>query len=145
MRKPSETFRSLAERSSELAFESEKLYDDNHQHYDLIKDLVEHPSFALHDFENVEFGFLDDFIRRLSDEGTFEAYIEHFCYTKKLPLDVVADHVEKAIIMWALYETRGNQKKAANKLGLDYITLSRKLKKYAIHPGSLKKKLEEEG
>ncbi len=116
----------------------------NNEHYDLIKDFVEHANFSLQDFDEVEFDFLDEFLKRLSEDEVFEAYIEYFCYEKKLSLNVVADHLEKAIIMWALFDSRGNQKKAAYKLGLDYVTLSRKLKKYAIRPDSLKKKLEQE-
>jgi len=142
MQKPSDAFRYPADLSSQVEKWSEMIR--NNEHYDLIKDLVEHTNFSLQDFEEVEFDFLDDFLRRLSEDEVFEAYIEYFCYERKLSLNVVADHLEKAIIMWALFDSRGNQKKAAYKLGLDYVTLSRKLKKYAIHPDSLKKKLEQE-
>jgi DNA-binding protein Fis len=109
------------------------------QKYRLIRDIVESESFFLTGLDRVDFEFLDFWIKRISRDDVFAAYLEYFCYEKKLPLNNIINHLEKAIIIWALLDSRGHQKRAALALGMDYVTLNRKLKKYGIEPSSLKK------
>ncbi|MFQ6108807.1 MAG: helix-turn-helix domain-containing protein [Candidatus Aminicenantales bacterium] len=58
--------------------------------------------------------------------------IEYFFLKRALPLKEFLDHLEKTIIMRALEKFKGNQKRAADELGLKYTTLNEKIKRHNI-------------
>ncbi len=58
--------------------------------------------------------------------------VEFFCRKETLPLKEFIVNLEKCIILKALSKFNGNQKAAAEFLGIKYTTLNEKIKKYKI-------------
>lgn len=106
--------------------------------YDLIKDIVECDSFFLIDLEKLDYAFLDNWINRIQNDDVFHSYLEYFCYQKHIPVKQVINHLEKAIIIWALSKNDGTLKKTARFLDVEYATLSRKMARYSIHAEKIK-------
>lgn len=62
----------------------------------------------------------------------FWLFMEYFFENSNIPLKNFMGKIEKNIILRTLYRVNGEQKKAAEILGLKYTTLNEKLKKYHI-------------
>ncbi len=61
-----------------------------------------------------------------------ELFIDCFCRENPIYLKKLMDSFERRIIVKVLEKTRGNQKEAAQILGIKYTTLNQKVKKYGI-------------
>ena len=59
-------------------------------------------------------------------------FIEYFCIEKRVPFKKLISSVERMIIIRALSQSGGNQKKAAQFLSMKHTTLNEKVKKYNI-------------
>jgi len=62
----------------------------------------------------------------------FWLFMEYFFESSNIPLKNFMGKIEKNIILRTLYKVNGEQKKAAEILGLKYTTLNEKIKKYRI-------------
>lgn len=62
----------------------------------------------------------------------FWLFMEYFFESSNIPLKNFMGKIEKNIILRTLYKVNGEQKKAAEMLGLKYTTLNEKIKKYCI-------------
>jgi DNA-binding NtrC family response regulator len=62
----------------------------------------------------------------------FWLFMEYFFESSNIPLKNFMGKIEKNIILRTLYKVNGEQKKAAEILGLKYTTLNEKVKKYRI-------------
>ena len=62
----------------------------------------------------------------------FWLFMEYFFESSNIPLKNFMGKIEKNIILRTLYRVNGEQKKAAEILGLKYTTLNEKIKKYRI-------------
>lgn len=76
----------------------------------------------------------DDFI--LEEEkfrlNIIKLFIEYFCIKKRVPLKELISNLERMIIIRALSQFNGNQRKTAQFLGMKYTTLNEKVKRYNI-------------
>ena len=59
-------------------------------------------------------------------------FTEYFCIEKKVPFKKLISSVERMIIIQALSQSNGNQRKAAEFLSMKHTTLNEKVKKYNI-------------
>ncbi len=59
-------------------------------------------------------------------------FIEIFCVKKRIPLKNLIEGIERMIIVRVLSHFEGNQKNAAEFLGVKYTTLNEKIKRYNI-------------
>lgn len=59
-------------------------------------------------------------------------FIEYFCIRKRVPFKDLMNSVERMIIVRTLSQFDGNQRKAAEFLGLKHTTLNEKIKRYNI-------------
>jgi DNA-binding NtrC family response regulator len=62
----------------------------------------------------------------------FWFFMEYFFESGNIPLKNFMGKIEKNIILRTLHKVNGEQKKAAEILGLKYTTLNEKIKKYRI-------------
>jgi DNA-binding protein Fis len=62
----------------------------------------------------------------------FDFFVDYFCKDKPVLLKNLMDRLERGIICRVLWTTEGNQKRAAEILGIKYTTLNEKVKKYGI-------------
>lgn len=62
----------------------------------------------------------------------FWIFMEYFFESSDISLKSFMGKIEKNIILRTLYKVNGEQKKAAEILGLKYTTLNEKIKKYRI-------------
>jgi DNA-binding NtrC family response regulator len=62
----------------------------------------------------------------------FWFFVKYFFKQSNIPLKKFMAKMEKIIILNALFEVNGGQKKASEMLGLKYTTLNEKVKKYGI-------------
>jgi DNA-binding NtrC family response regulator len=63
--------------------------------------------------------------------------LEHDRFTSSLQSLAALEHLEREAILKALNETHGNQRRAADKLGISKRTLQRRIKSYRGSPGSV--------
>ena len=82
--------------------------------------------------ENIKPEFLNEWKERTFRKEVFELFIEYFCVHQKVPFKDLICSVEKSLILRALSQCNGNQKIAAEFLGMKYTTLNEKLKRYKI-------------
>lgn len=61
-----------------------------------------------------------------------ELFIEFICDEKPIFLKALLENIEKSIILNILFRVKGNQREAANVLGIKYTTLNEKIKRYNI-------------
>lgn len=61
-----------------------------------------------------------------------DPFIEYFCIQEKIPFQELMNTLERSIIIRALEEFNGNQKAAAQYLGIKHTTLNQKVKKHNI-------------
>lgn len=59
-------------------------------------------------------------------------FIEYFCIRKRVPFKKLISSMERMIIIRALSQFNGNQRKTAQFLGMKYTTLNEKVKRYNI-------------
>lgn len=59
-------------------------------------------------------------------------FIEYFCIGKRVPLKDLIYNVERMVIIRALSQFEGNQRKTAKFLGIKHTTLNEKVKRYNI-------------
>jgi DNA-binding NtrC family response regulator len=59
-------------------------------------------------------------------------FIEYFCIKKRVPFKELISSLERMIIIRALSQFNGNQRKTAQFLGMKYTTLNEKVKRYNI-------------
>lgn len=62
----------------------------------------------------------------------FWLFVEYFFDSSNIPLKEFMGKIEKNIILITLYKASGDQRQAADILGLKYTTLNEKIKKYQI-------------
>jgi len=62
----------------------------------------------------------------------FWIFVEYFFDSSNIPLKEFMGKIEKNIILITLYKVSGDQRQAADILGLKYTTLNEKIKKYQI-------------
>ena len=75
----------------------------------------------------------DEDSKKLKLKGKlFWLFMEYFFENNNIPLKNFMGKIEKNIILRTLYRVNGEQKKAAEILGLKYTTLNEKIKKYRI-------------
>ncbi len=60
-------------------------------------------------------------------------FIEYFCIKKRVPFKELISSLERMIIIRALSQFNGNQRKTAQFLGMKSTTLNEKVKRYNIH------------
>ena len=65
-------------------------------------------------------------------EDLLSQVTESFCFRQKIPLRKLLFYVEKTMLIKALSECNGNQRKAAKLLGMKHTTLHAKVKKHKI-------------
>jgi DNA-binding NtrC family response regulator len=82
---------------------------------------------------NLDFEFEDEKEERKFHKQLFNLFIEDFCMNQKVPLKKLITRLEKTILIRTLSRFNGNQKSAAEFLGLKPTTLNEKVKKYKIH------------
>jgi hypothetical protein len=104
----------------------------NQKNFDLIRDIIEPETYQLTSWEYIDFDHLNNWIERILDDDVFNAYMEYFCFEKRIPMKQVINHLEKAIIVWALLKNEGNLRKTARFLDIEPATLSRKMDRYTI-------------
>jgi DNA-binding protein Fis len=100
--------------------------------YQEILDLFDSQTVSLDLFDKEKRALLDEWISRIGDPSVISEYIQYFCEQQKIPLRNVVRHLEKILITWSLLQSKGNQSKAAQRLGVNYSTLSKKMAKYRI-------------
>ena len=62
----------------------------------------------------------------------FRLFIEYFCMRQRVPLRDLIGNIERTILVETLSYFEGNQKKAAEFLGIKHTTLNEKIKRYNI-------------
>lgn len=77
--------------------------------------------------------FEDKKEERKFSRQVFNLFIEDFCMKQRVPLKKLIHRLEKTILIRTLSRFNGNQKSAAEFLGLKPTTLNEKVKKYNIH------------
>ena len=65
-------------------------------------------------------------------EDLLSQVAESFCFRQRVPLRKFLIYVEKTMLVKALSECNGNQRKAAKLLGMKHTTLHAKVKRYKI-------------
>lgn len=85
--------------------------------------------------ENLNHGYARE--KELSSEHQLKrrlvwSFVEYFFNSSHVPLKRFMDIMERNIILRALYKVNGDQKKAAEILGVKYTTLNEKIKRYHI-------------
>jgi len=105
---------------------------ESKEQFALIEDIIQHESFKLESWDTIDFDHLDQWIERILDDAVYHAYLEYFCFEKHLPLKQVINHLEKAIIIWALFKHDGSLKRSALFLDIEPATLARKMARYSI-------------
>jgi DNA-binding NtrC family response regulator len=73
---------------------------------------------------------------RFGGDGSYrdlmDVFAEYFCRHNPVHLKLLLDAIEKCLILKVLDKASGNQKEAAQILGVKYTTLNQKVKKYGI-------------
>jgi DNA-binding NtrC family response regulator len=82
--------------------------------------------------EQINPEFLNEWKERTFRKEVFELFVEYFCVRQKMPFKELIGSVEKSLILRALSQCNGNQRSAAEFLGMKYTTLNEKLKRYNI-------------
>ncbi len=68
----------------------------------------------------------------ISDKDILTIHLDYFFDSQKSPIQNIMNHIEKEILIQALLRFEGNQRKAAQFLGLKANTLNFKIKKHKI-------------
>jgi DNA-binding NtrC family response regulator len=82
--------------------------------------------------EKISPEYLNEWKERTFRKEVFDLFIEYFCVRQRVPFKELIDSVEKSILLHALAQCNGNQRSAAEFLGMKYTTLNEKLKRFNI-------------
>jgi DNA-binding protein Fis len=82
--------------------------------------------------EKISPEYLEEWKERTFRKEVFELFIEYFCVRQKVPFKELIGNVEKSILLRVLAQCNGNQRSAAEFLGIKHTTLNEKLKRYNI-------------
>ena len=82
--------------------------------------------------EKISPEYLEEWKERTFRKEVFDLFIEYFCIQQRVPFKELIGSVEKSILIRALGQCNGCQKRAAKFLGIKYTTLNEKLRRYNI-------------
>lgn len=100
---------------------------------ELDQDNLEREILSFFNKYNIDFAILAKLKKKIACEEIIRHFVEFYCIDDNLPLKVIVENMEKAVIMTALSRTNGNQVQAAKSLGIKYTTLNEKVKRYNIN------------
>lgn len=75
--------------------------------------------------------------RGKSQEDVLMFFLDYFCVKREIPFRKLMNQVERALLVRILSELNGNQKFAAEVLGIKYTTLNEKVKRHQINSRKL--------